>query len=179
MAVNDAQAAAWAEFCTLPGGDDMVFTVSTGVGGGVVSNGKLQTGSGGLAGHSGTRWPILTGRFAAAGAEAASKLSRPGAVLPLRHRGAGRAGCKSDIRAGRAGRSQARTGCALCTRWRGSLPMLKLSPTAGMLWWAAALVLHGVSGAGCGVSVARAGDLSGRAGAAHIVMMPGYWVRRY
>ncbi|HDR2472861.1 TPA: N-acetylmannosamine kinase [Enterobacter soli] len=54
MAINDAQAAAWAEFCTLPGGDDMVFlTVSTGVGGGVVLNGKLQTGSGGLAGHLG------------------------------------------------------------------------------------------------------------------------------
>ena len=54
MAVNDAQAAAWAEFCALPERDDMVFlTVSTGVGGGVVLNGKLQTGSGGLAGHLG------------------------------------------------------------------------------------------------------------------------------
>lgn len=53
-AVNDAQSAAWAEFCALPGRDDMVFlTVSTGVGGGVVLNGKLQTGSGGLAGHLG------------------------------------------------------------------------------------------------------------------------------
>lgn len=54
IAINDAQAAAWAEFCALPSGDDMVFlTVSTGVGGGVVLNGKLQTGSGGLAGHLG------------------------------------------------------------------------------------------------------------------------------
>lgn len=54
MAINDAQAAAWAEFCALPASDDMVFlTVSTGVGGGVVLNGKLQTGSGGLAGHLG------------------------------------------------------------------------------------------------------------------------------
>ena len=53
-AINDAQAAAWAEYCALPGADDMVFlTISTGVGGGVVLNGKLQTGSGGLAGHLG------------------------------------------------------------------------------------------------------------------------------
>lgn len=54
MAINDAQAAAWAEFCALPGDDDMVFlTVSTGVGGGVVLNGELLRGSGGLAGHLG------------------------------------------------------------------------------------------------------------------------------
>lgn len=54
MAINDAQAAAWAEFCALPDDDDMVFlTVSTGVGGGVVLNRTLQTGSGGLAGHLG------------------------------------------------------------------------------------------------------------------------------
>ncbi len=54
MAINDAQAAAWAEFCALPGDDDMVFlTVSTGVGGGVVLNGQLLMGSGGLAGHLG------------------------------------------------------------------------------------------------------------------------------
>jgi N-acylmannosamine kinase len=55
MAVNDAQAAAWAEY-HAPGIDapDMVFiTVSTGVGGGVVLNGELQTGAGGLAGHLG------------------------------------------------------------------------------------------------------------------------------
>ena len=55
LAVNDAQAAAWAEYHAL--GDecrDMVFiTVSTGVGGGVVSNGRLITGNGGLAGHLG------------------------------------------------------------------------------------------------------------------------------
>ncbi|MDN8554592.1 N-acetylmannosamine kinase, partial [Citrobacter werkmanii] len=55
LAVNDAQAAAWAEYHAL-GGEyrDMVFiTVSTGVGGGVVSAGKLLTGVGGLAGHLG------------------------------------------------------------------------------------------------------------------------------
>ena len=55
LAVNDAQAAAWAEYHAL-GGEyrDLVFiTVSTGVGGGVVSGGKLLTGIGGLAGHLG------------------------------------------------------------------------------------------------------------------------------
>ena len=53
-AINDAQAAAWAEFCALDERVDMVFlTVSTGVGGGVVLGGKLQRGSGGLAGHLG------------------------------------------------------------------------------------------------------------------------------
>lgn len=52
LAVNDAQAAAWAEYHAL-GGEyhDMAFiTVSTGVGGGVVSNGKLLTGAGGWRG---------------------------------------------------------------------------------------------------------------------------------
>lgn len=55
MAVNDAQAAAWAEYHAMDDGiNDMVFiTVSTGVGGGVVSNGKLLTGPDGLAGHLG------------------------------------------------------------------------------------------------------------------------------
>lgn len=55
LAVNDAQAAAWAEY-HAPGmvTQDMVFiTVSTGVGGGVVLDGELQTGQGGLAGHLG------------------------------------------------------------------------------------------------------------------------------
>ncbi|MDM2879244.1 N-acetylmannosamine kinase [Citrobacter portucalensis] len=55
LAVNDAQAAAWAEYDAL-GGEyrDLVFiTVSTGVGGGVVSGGTLLTGVGGLAGHLG------------------------------------------------------------------------------------------------------------------------------
>ncbi|EBT9533590.1 N-acetylmannosamine kinase, partial [Salmonella enterica] len=46
LAVNDAQAAAWAEYHALPDDiRDMVFiTVSTGVGGGVVCDGKLLTG---------------------------------------------------------------------------------------------------------------------------------------
>lgn len=55
LALNDAQAAAWAEYHALPEAvQDMVFlTVSTGVGGGVISHGKLLTGVGGLAGHVG------------------------------------------------------------------------------------------------------------------------------
>ncbi|RJT46460.1 N-acetylmannosamine kinase [Rahnella woolbedingensis] len=55
MAVNDAQSAAWAEYHALSVDiTDMVFlTISTGVGGGMVSNGKLLTGTEGLAGHFG------------------------------------------------------------------------------------------------------------------------------
>ena len=55
IAINDSHAAAWAEYQALERDiTDMVFiTVSTGVGGGVVSDGKLLTGSGGLAGHIG------------------------------------------------------------------------------------------------------------------------------
>jgi N-acetylmannosamine-6-phosphate 2-epimerase/N-acetylmannosamine kinase len=52
QAVNDAQAAAWGEFRFGAGeGGDLVFlTISTGIGGGIVVNGKLLTG---LAGHFG------------------------------------------------------------------------------------------------------------------------------
>ncbi|ACY83367.1 N-acetylmannosamine kinase [Edwardsiella piscicida] len=53
--LNDAQAAAWAEYLALtPSGQDMAFiTVSTGVGGGLVLNGRLQIGRGAFAGHIG------------------------------------------------------------------------------------------------------------------------------
>ncbi|MBR7476020.1 ROK family protein, partial [Klebsiella pneumoniae] len=49
LAINDAQAAAWAEYQAMADKvSDMAFiTVSTGVGGGVVSNGTLLTGAGG------------------------------------------------------------------------------------------------------------------------------------
>jgi N-acetylmannosamine-6-phosphate 2-epimerase/N-acetylmannosamine kinase len=52
FAVNDAQAAAWGEYRFGAGrGEDIVFlTISTGIGGGIVMNGKLSTG---LAGHFG------------------------------------------------------------------------------------------------------------------------------
>ncbi len=55
-AINDAQAAAWGEFRfgAGQGTASMVFlTVSTGVGGGLVLDGALRTGPGGLAGHIG------------------------------------------------------------------------------------------------------------------------------
>ncbi|WP_378942693.1 ROK family protein [Mesorhizobium sp. ANAO-SY3R2] len=52
LAANDAQAAAWGEYSFGAGAQqDMVFlTISTGIGGGIVVNGKLL---GGLAGHFG------------------------------------------------------------------------------------------------------------------------------
>lgn len=55
IAVNDAQAAAWAEYRSMREDiEDMVFlTVSTGVGGGIISGGRLLPGAGGLAGHLG------------------------------------------------------------------------------------------------------------------------------
>jgi N-acylmannosamine kinase len=55
LAVNDAQAAAWAEYQALEERiEEMAFiTVSTGVGGGIVGQGRLLTGVGGLAGHLG------------------------------------------------------------------------------------------------------------------------------
>ncbi|MBU3738123.1 MAG: ROK family protein, partial [Rhodoferax sp.] len=53
--LNDAQAAAWGEFRTDPTGmRDLLFvTLSTGVGGGLVLDAQLRTGSQGLAGHIG------------------------------------------------------------------------------------------------------------------------------
>jgi len=54
-ALNDAQAAAWGEYSRGAGrGLDMVFvTVSSGIGGGIVLNGKLLAGARGLAGSLG------------------------------------------------------------------------------------------------------------------------------
>lgn len=54
-ALNDAQAAAWGEFRFGAGqGRDIAFvTVSTGVGGGLVSQGRLLVGGRGVAGHVG------------------------------------------------------------------------------------------------------------------------------
>lgn len=56
---NDAQAAAWGEHVHGAGvGADIVFlTVSTGIGGGVVTGGRLLQGRGGLAGHFGQLLP--------------------------------------------------------------------------------------------------------------------------
>lgn len=60
---NDAQAAAWGEFAHGAGeGKDMVFlTVSTGVGGGVVADGRLLRGRGGVTGHFGQVMPLPEG----------------------------------------------------------------------------------------------------------------------
>lgn len=56
MAINDAQAAAWAEYSVGAGqgAGRMIFvTVSTGIGAGIVLDGRLQSGPRGLAGHIG------------------------------------------------------------------------------------------------------------------------------
>ncbi|RJT27655.1 N-acetylmannosamine kinase [Buttiauxella izardii] len=55
VVLNDAQAAAWAEYCYLSAQFKHVtfITVSTGVGGGVVINGELLTGPHAFAGHIG------------------------------------------------------------------------------------------------------------------------------
>lgn len=60
---NDAQAAAWGEYLYGAGqGKDIAFlTISTGVGGGVVSNGRLLSGRSGLAGHFGQIVPLPEG----------------------------------------------------------------------------------------------------------------------
>lgn len=82
-AVNDAQAAAWGEFRhgAAQGVGSMVFlTVSTGVGGGLVLDGKLRVGPGGLAGHLG------------------HVVAVPGGPLC----GCGRRGCVEAVASGRA-----------------------------------------------------------------------------
>jgi N-acylmannosamine kinase len=56
LAINDAQAAAWAEYRLGAGrgAERMAFvTVSTGIGAGIVLDGRLQSGPRGLAGHIG------------------------------------------------------------------------------------------------------------------------------
>ncbi|MEM7443807.1 MAG: ROK family protein [Pseudomonadota bacterium] len=53
-AVNDAQAAAWAEYDTRSDDESLLFvTISTGIGGGLVEHGRLVEGSNGLAGSVG------------------------------------------------------------------------------------------------------------------------------
>ncbi|ANT52991.1 N-acetylmannosamine kinase [Mesorhizobium amorphae] len=83
LVVNDAQAAAWAEF-TLGAGKGVrnfaFFTVSTGIGCGLVVDGRLESGATGLAGHVGhTR-------------------SGPGGILC----GCGRHGCLETVASGTA-----------------------------------------------------------------------------
>lgn len=85
LAVNDAHAAAWAEYRYGAGqGRDMVFlTVSTGVGGGIVLNGRLQSGRGGIAGHFGITDRLGPGLFEdrVSGRWMAAEAARAGAPL--------------------------------------------------------------------------------------------------
>lgn len=89
IAINDAQAAAWAEYQALDGDiTDMVFiTVSTGVGGGVVSGGKLRTALAVWRGISGIRLPIRMVQSAAVDAQVAWKRLLLVAALQRQRRG--------------------------------------------------------------------------------------------
>ncbi|RJT28302.1 ROK family protein [Mesorhizobium waimense] len=83
LVVNDAQAAAWAEFTIGAGRGYRNFafiTVSTGIGCGLVIDGRLQTGATGLAGHVG------------------HTMSEPDGVVC----GCGRRGCLETIASGTA-----------------------------------------------------------------------------
>lgn len=88
VAVNDAQAAAWGEYRHGAGqGRDMVFvTVSTGIGGGAIVDGRLLTGARGLAGS--------LGQIALGGASLETRAS--GTALAT---ASARAGHASDTRA--------------------------------------------------------------------------------
>ncbi|WP_247750534.1 putative N-acetylmannosamine-6-phosphate 2-epimerase [Rhizobium sp. 16-449-1b] len=88
VAANDAQAAAWGEFKATQDRSDLVFiTVSTGLGGGIVSNGRLMRGISGHFGQmrdaSGDR-PLesrLCGPWIAAEAERLGHACEPKAVF--------------------------------------------------------------------------------------------------
>jgi predicted NBD/HSP70 family sugar kinase len=112
---NDAQAAAWGEHVHGAGqGRDLVFlTVSTGVGGGIVANGRLHTGRGGLAGHFGQMGATdradgpfedgASGRWIAAQGAAAGLGDAP-AVFAAAGRGDARASAILDASAARMAR---------------------------------------------------------------------------
>ncbi len=73
-AFNDAQAAAWGEYLISghPGSSLVFLTISTGIGGGVVINGRLLTGLAGHFGLTGGMSPLedrVSGRFIASEAE--------------------------------------------------------------------------------------------------------------
>lgn len=106
IAINDAQAAAWAEYQALEGDiTEMVFiTVSTGVGGGVVSGGKLLTGLEVWRGTSGIRLPIRMVQSAAVDAQVAWRRLLLVAALRRRRKGVGWCECENYFHACRAGR---------------------------------------------------------------------------
>ncbi|MEX3018016.1 N-acetylmannosamine kinase [Kluyvera sp. STS39-E] len=112
LAVNDAQAAAWAEYHALRGDyRDMVFiTVSTGVGGGVVNDGKLVRGSGGLAGHLGHTLADPNGPFCGCGRRGCVEVIASGRGIAAAAEGE-LAGCDAKaifIRAGQGDEQAAR-----------------------------------------------------------------------
>lgn len=84
LLLNDAQAAAWGEYSSRDDGlrDLMFVTVSTGIGAGVVLDGRLRSGRTGLAGHLGH----VGGGIATAAAGAACSCGR-GACLERRASG--------------------------------------------------------------------------------------------
>jgi N-acetylmannosamine-6-phosphate 2-epimerase / N-acetylmannosamine kinase len=112
---NDAQAAAWGEHVHGAGhGRDMAFlTVSTGIGGGIVINGRLLTGRGGLAGHFGqlsametTGGPVedsASGRWITAEGQAVGLQDAP-AVFAAAHSGNPVANAILDTSAARVAR---------------------------------------------------------------------------
>lgn len=105
IAINDAQAAAWAEFQALDGDiTDMVFiTVSTGVGGGVVTAANCLPALAVWRGISGIRLPIHTAQSAAVDAQVAWKRLLLVAALQRQRRGVGWRGCENYFHARRAG----------------------------------------------------------------------------
>lgn len=112
FACNDAQAAAWGEYRHGAGrGCDMVFlTLSTGLGGGVVTGGRLLTGRSGLAGH--------VGQIRLASADGATRLE---------DRLAGRAIARAAASAGHPAEAAAvaEAGLALGEAW--AMPIIEAS----------------------------------------------------
>ncbi|WP_404935147.1 ROK family protein [Nitratireductor sp. L15S-10] len=109
IAANDAQAAAWGEYRFGDGEGDLVFlTISTGIGGGVVLNGRLRTG---LAGHfgltlgedfNGALEDHVSGNFIAAEAAAHQPGATAREVFEAAARGEGWADAILDVSARRA-----------------------------------------------------------------------------
>lgn len=146
-ALNDAQAAGWAEHRHGAGqGRDMVFlTISTGIGGGVVTNGRLLTGRSGLAGHFGQTLGSGDSR--------------------LESRAAGRWLAEAAAAAGHAGDAVAVFAAAQAgADWARQLRETSLARVAGLcadiqLMFDPELI---VIGGGIGLSEGYLGDLSGR-----------------
>lgn len=113
---NDAQAAAWGEHVHGAGaGGDIVFlTISTGIGGGVVSGGQLLQGRSGLAGHFGQLMPtegsperledVASGLWIAGQGPGIGLAADARVVFAAAEAGDARAGAILDASAARVGR---------------------------------------------------------------------------